>query len=160
MGTDYYVTNENLVHQDGSLSLSGEIFGYYVITRQYFDRYHLPVMHTETNIAEPDAAQWLRKEWANVHRLRQDGVPIVGFTWYSLTDQVDWDTGLREANGRVNPLGLADLDRNLRPVGKVYQDLVRRWREILPTQSTVLHICEEVVPSGGKGPRDGAPEAR
>ena len=29
------------------------------------------------------------------------------FTWYSLQDQVDWDTALRENNGRVNPLGFA-----------------------------------------------------
>jgi beta-glucosidase/6-phospho-beta-glucosidase/beta-galactosidase len=161
MGNDYYVTNENLVHADGGLSLSGEIFGYYVITHQYFERYRLPVMHTETNIQEPDAVNWLYKEWANVHRLRQDGVPIVGFTWYSLTDQVDWDTGLRENNGRVNPLGLADLDRNLRPVGKAYQKLVRQWREILPTQSTVLDICPESAPREEVGKEgDGAPEAR
>ena len=49
MGNDYYVTNEHLVHADGSISPSGEIFGYYVITHQYYDRYRLPVMHTETN---------------------------------------------------------------------------------------------------------------
>jgi hypothetical protein len=160
MGNDYYVTNENLVHADGSLSLSGEIFGYYVITHQYFERYRLPVMHTETNIQEPGAVQWLYKEWANVHRLRQDGVPIVGFTWYSLTDQVDWDTGLRESNGRVNPLGLADLDRNIRPAGKAYQKLVRQWREILPTQSTVLDICPESAEAAAGTAHDGAPEAR
>ena len=99
----------------------GEIFGYDEITRQYYDRYRLPVMHTETNIAEgpngDEAVNWLWKEWANVLRVRNDGVPIVGFTWYSLTDQVDWDMALRE-NNRVNPLGLYDLDRNIRPVGR------------------------------------------
>ena len=36
-------------------------------------------------------------------RVRNDGVPIVGFTWYSLTDQVDWDTALREENGTRQP---------------------------------------------------------
>ena len=61
---------------------------------------------------------WLWKEWANVLRVRNDGIPIVGFTWYSLTDQVDWDTALREDNGHVNPLGLYDLDRNPRAVGR------------------------------------------
>src|SRR5207237_8735728 len=55
LGTDYYVTNEHLVQPDGTTTASGEIYGYYVLTRQYFDRYRLPVMHTETNIAEPDA---------------------------------------------------------------------------------------------------------
>jgi beta-glucosidase/6-phospho-beta-glucosidase/beta-galactosidase len=141
MGNDYYAENENLVHVDGSISMSGEMLGYYPITHQYFSRYRLPVMHTETNFPEPDAVKWLKKEWANVHRLKQDGVPLIGFTWYSLTDQVDWDTALRENNGRVNPLGLCDLDRNIRPVGKAFQNLVQNWRKILPTESTVLEVC-------------------
>lgn len=140
MGTDYYVTNEHLVHADGTTEASGEIFGYYVISRDYYWRYHLPVMHTETNIAEPDSVMWLRKEWANMIRLKQDGVPIVGFTWYSLTDQVDWDTALRQDRGRVNPLGLCDLERNVRPVGECYRRLISQWRNILPTDSLSLHL--------------------
>lgn len=142
MGNDYYETNENLVHSDGSISLSGEILGYYPITHQYFTRYSLPVMHTETNgLGGVDAVKWLKKEWANVHRLKQDGVPIIGFTWYSLQDQVDWDTGLRENNGNINPLGLCNLDRNMNPVGHAYKKLISEWRETLPTESTVLGIC-------------------
>jgi beta-glucosidase/6-phospho-beta-glucosidase/beta-galactosidase len=141
MGNDYYVTNEHLVHSDGSTSGSGEIFGYYVITEQYFDRYRLPVMHTETNYGDPDAVKWLYKEWANMHRLKQDGVPVVGFTWYSLIDQVDWDTALREDNGNINPVGLCDMDRNIRAVGRNYKRLIEQWGEILPTESTVLGIC-------------------
>jgi beta-glucosidase/6-phospho-beta-glucosidase/beta-galactosidase len=136
MGNDYYITNEHLVQKDGSIVPAGEIFGYYVITHQYFSRYGLPVMHTETNLADTERASgWLRKEWANVHRLKQDGVPLIGFTWYSLTDQVDWDTALREDNGTVNPLGLYDLDRKIRPVGETYREPIAEWREILPTQS-------------------------
>ena len=142
MGNDYYVRNEHIVHSDGSISSAGEIFGYLVITRQYYDRYYLPVMHTETNLGDSEKAPcWLRKEWANVHQLKRDGVPVVGFTWYSLTDQVDWDTSLREDNGNVNPLGLVDLERNIRPVGHAYKKLISAWREFLPTESTVLEIC-------------------
>ncbi len=141
MGNDYYATNENMVHADGSIDLAGEIFGYYPITHQYFTRYRLPVMHTETNFSGDGAVAWLQKEWANVHRLKQDGVPLVGFTWYSLQDQVDWDTGLREDNNRVNALGLVDLDRNIRPVGYAYKKLAETWRETLPTESNVLTIC-------------------
>ncbi|MEJ7667001.1 MAG: hypothetical protein WKG07_49625 [Hymenobacter sp.] len=121
---------------------SGEIFGYHVITTQYHDRYRLPVMHTETNLWQgpngDEAVNWLWKEWANVLRVRNDGVPIVGFTWYSLTDQVDWDTALRENNGNVNPLGLYDLDRNIRPVGEAYKQAHQpTGSEVLPTQSAV-----------------------
>lgn len=138
MGTDYYWTNEHMVHADGTYTESGEIFGYYIITRQYFDRYRLPVMHTETNISEPSSVQWLQKEWAQMVRLKEDGIPIVGFTWYSLTDQVDWDSALRDDAGHVNPLGLYDLNRKMRPVGEAYQRLIAQWKDILPTQSLVL----------------------
>jgi beta-glucosidase/6-phospho-beta-glucosidase/beta-galactosidase len=139
MGNDYYSRNEHLVHADDSTSASGEIFGYYVITRQYYDRYHLPVMHTETNTMVEDLApRWLMKEWTNMHHLKLNGVPILGFTWYSLTDQVDWDTALAEDNGTVNPLGLCDLNRKIRPVGHAYKKLIEQWREILPTESFSL----------------------
>jgi beta-glucosidase/6-phospho-beta-glucosidase/beta-galactosidase len=141
MGNDYYITNEHLVHEDGSVSDAGEIFGYYVITHQYFSRYRLPVMHTETNLQNAEkAAAWLMKEWANVYRLKQDGVPIVGFTWYSLTDQIDWDTALREYRGTVNPLGLADLNRDLRPVGRQYQRLIAQWRPVLERESYLFDV--------------------
>jgi beta-glucosidase/6-phospho-beta-glucosidase/beta-galactosidase len=132
MGTDYYATNEHMVDAAGRVTPAGEIFGYYVIAKEYYDRYHLPLMHTETNIPEPYSVDWLRKQWATMVRLRWDGVPIQGFTWYSLTDQVDWDTALREDNGRVNALGLYDLDRKIRPVGEAYRELVAQWRGILP----------------------------
>ena len=144
MGNDYYQTNEHHVSAGGMTVAFGEIFGYAVITHQYYIRYRLPVMHTETNLCQgacgDEAVKWLRKEWANVLRVRNNGVPLVGFTWYSLTDQVDWDTSLREHNGHVNALGLADLDRTLRPVGLAYRDLIRDWTEVLPTQSVCLQV--------------------
>src|SRR5262249_16186464 len=80
------------------------------------------------------------KEWANLLCVRNEGVPVVGFTWYSLTDQVDWDTALREDNGHVNPLGLFDLDRKIRPVGEAYRRLIHDWREVLPTQSVCMTV--------------------
>ena len=126
MGNDYYVTNEHLLLEGDRTVFGGEIFGYYVVTRDYYDRYNLPVMHTETN-KEPDSERWLWKTWANVQRLRHDGVPLCGMTWYSLTDQVDWDTALREDNGRVNPLGLYDLDRKIRDVGQAYRTMIEQW---------------------------------
>ena len=141
MGNDYYYTNEHYVSADGRISDSGEIFGYYVITKQYYDRYHLPVMHTETNLRDAQKAPiWLRKQWENMLRLRADGVPIIGFTWYSLTDQIDWDVQLRLERNRVNPLGLYDLDRKIRPVGTAYKKLDEQWRDLLPLESRSLDM--------------------
>ena len=150
MGNDYYITNEHRVSADGATRAAGEVFGYCEITSQYHERYLLPIMHTETNLREgpngDEAVNWLWKEWANVLRVRNRGMPIVGFTWYSLTDQMDWDTALREDNGRVDPLGLFDLDRNIRPVGRAYRELIAAWRDVLPTQSICLRV--PIVPLG------------
>jgi beta-glucosidase/6-phospho-beta-glucosidase/beta-galactosidase len=163
MGNDYYITNEHRVSADGSTRASGEIFGYSEITRQYHSRYQLPVMHTETNYAQgplgTEAVDWLWKEWANVLRVRNDGVPIVGFTWYSLTDQTDWDSALRVKRGTVNPFGLYDLDRKIRPVGEAYGQLIRQWRDVLPTQSLCLTV-PVVLPDEAGGEHEAMQQAR
>lgn len=86
-------------------------------------------------------------------------MPIVGYTWYSLIDQVDWDVALRENRGTVNPLGLFDLQRNIRAVGTAYRDLIRDWCEVLPTQSIclrvpiVLPLDDECAAAGVAAPR-------
>lgn len=144
MGNDYYVTNEHMVHPDGRVTPAGETYGYYLITKEYYDRYRLPIMHTETNLADAGGAPtWLWKQWTSMVRLKQDGVPIIGFTWYSLTDQVDWDTALREENNNINPLGLFDMDRAIRPVGEAYRQLVAQWRHTLPDIGLCVHadVC-------------------
>jgi beta-glucosidase/6-phospho-beta-glucosidase/beta-galactosidase len=131
MGTDYYETNEHVVHADGRTEPAGEVFGYYVIAKQYWERYGLPVMHTETNHVEPASVAWLRKQWATMLRLRQDGVPIVGFTWFGLTDMMDWDSALRLEAGHVNTCGLFDLDRKPRAVGAAYRRIIQQWTPVL-----------------------------
>lgn len=135
MGNDYYVTNEHLIHPDGSTQAAGEIFGYYVITQQYYKRYKLPIMHTETNIKMPACKEWLIKQWANVRRLKHDGVPVIGFTWYSLLHQVDWDSALRNDAGIINELGLFDLDRKIMPVGEAYKEIIAQWKDIVTEES-------------------------
>src|SRR5438270_10307419 len=85
-------------------------------------------MHTETNIPDADKApRWLWKEFFNVRNLREQGIPVIGFTWYSLLDQVDWDSALALDRGVVNPVGLCDLKRQPRPVGEAYRDMVRQF---------------------------------
>ena len=74
MGNDYYITNEHeVLDERGQFRPSGEIFGYYVITRQYFDRYHLPVMHTETNRKDADEAPRVAVEGVVQRRPPQAG---------------------------------------------------------------------------------------
>jgi beta-glucosidase/6-phospho-beta-glucosidase/beta-galactosidase len=144
MGNDWYQTNEHIIAADASSRWAGEVFGYDTVTREYHVRYGLPVMHTETNLVEgpngDEAERWLWKQWSGVMRLKSEGVPVLGFTWYSLTDHIDWDVALRERNGRVNPLGLFDLNRNIRTVGRAYKRLIEAWRPVLSAQDSCLRL--------------------
>ncbi len=131
MGNDYYGRNEKIKLPDGTLQQSMDVLGWLHITREYYDRYKKPVMHTETNVFEADAApMWLWKQWMNVMQMRRQGVPVLGFTWYSLIDQIDWDTNLAQVNNRVNACGLYDLDRQPRPVLEAYRSLLKEFGQI------------------------------
>jgi beta-glucosidase len=149
LGSDYYVTNEHRVRSDGRTYAAGDVIGYDQIARHYYQRYGLPIMHTETNLVDKGAGEsvdWLWRQWSSLLQVRNGGIPTVGFTWYSLTDQVDWDTALREANGRVTPVGLYDLDRNIRPVGTAFKQLIAEWQDVLPARSVCL-VVPVIMPS-------------
>lgn len=130
MGNDYYGRNEHLLLPDGQIIQGEDVLGWYLITKRYYERYYRPVMHTETNVFDAvNAPRWLWKQWANVLRMRRDAVPVMGFTWYSLTDQIDWDTSLVEQNNRVNECGLFDLERRPRPVAAAYRQLLAAFKD-------------------------------
>lgn len=148
LGTDYYPSNERRVSPDGTRRAAGETLGYDDIVVQYFNRYRLPIMLSETSAPEglgsDEAVHWLWKAWANALRVRNNGIPLVGFTWFPLIDQVDWTELGHPASddhlGQIHPVGLYDVDRKRRPVGDAYRQLIRDWRLLLPAQSICLQM--------------------
>ena len=131
LGLDYYGRNEHIIKPNGEMVPAEDVMGWRQIAREYFNRYKMPVMHTETNTFDPeDAPSWLWKQWANVLGIRQEGVPVLGFTWYSLIDQIDWDTQLAQKNDTVNACGLFDLDRKPRKVAADYRMMLEAFGRI------------------------------
>jgi beta-glucosidase/6-phospho-beta-glucosidase/beta-galactosidase len=131
MGNDYYGRNERIILPDGKSITAEDVRGWYLITKDYYQRYKKPVMHTETNLFDAEQAPtWLWKQWINVLCMRADGVPVLGFTWYSLTDQIDWDSEMAKKLGHVNPCGLYDLERKPRPVAAAYRALIEEFGQI------------------------------
>ncbi len=130
MGNDFYRRNEQIVMPGGEIEPAGDVFGWYIITRQYYERYRRPVMHTETNnigTGEDEAPRWLWKQFLNMRLMHSEGIPVLGFTWYSLTDQMDWDVGLADERNVINPVGLYDMDRRPRPVAAAYKRIIQEF---------------------------------
>lgn len=144
MGNDYYGRNERIRLADGSIQVSMDVLGWYEITKEYYQRYRMPVMHTETNVFEAEQAPvWLNKQWIGIMRMRRDGVPVMGFTWYSLIDQIDWDTQLGELNNNVNECGLYDLNRKPRLVAETYKNLLKEFGQItIVPHAEMLELTE------------------
>jgi len=150
MGMDYYGGNERTIQPDGTEQAVGPILGWHTIALQYYQRYRKPIMLTETNILGAEQGPgWLWNMWNNVESLRQEGVPVVGFTWYSLTDQVDWDIQLREIRGNITPNGLFSLDRQPHPAAQAFRDLVERYGN--------LPVLEDFPIGKMQGPPDAVP---
>ena len=62
--------------------------------------------------------------------MRQDDVSVLGFTCFSLIDQIDWNIGLSKLEGTVNACGLYDLERKPRPVAAAYRQLLKEFGQI------------------------------
>ena len=102
------------------------MLGWHAIARDYYTRFRRPMMLTETNTVDHGARRERALAEADLdqaHHLRHQGVPVIGYTWYSLTDQIDWDIQIAKIRGKVNANGLFTLDRKLRDVANVYREL-------------------------------------
>jgi beta-glucosidase/6-phospho-beta-glucosidase/beta-galactosidase len=129
LGMDYYGNNERTIEPDGTDRPQGAMLGWGMIAQDYYERYRRPMMLTETNFIDGGEASvhWLLRTWHQARHLRNRGVPVIGYTWYSLTDQIDWDIQLREIRGKVNANGLVTLDRREREVARVFRQLARDY---------------------------------
>lgn len=124
IGVDYYRSCEHDVTPGGAERPARTPVGLAGVAAQYYDRYRLPLFHCETNMTHAEAPAWLAEQWEQLVRLHQSGVPVTGFTWYSLTDQMDWQYALRHRRHHLTPVGLYTLDRQERPVGAAYRRLI------------------------------------
>lgn len=129
LGMDYYPTCEHRVMASGHQTTNrARALGFRTLATQYYERYRVPLFHCETNRVNSFAVDWLETQWADVTALRMAGIPVKGFTWYSLTDQIDWQHGLRVERNDVYPVGLFDLNRRIRTVGVAYRDIITAER--------------------------------
>jgi hypothetical protein len=131
LGLDYYSTCEHRIAANGRQTTNHKGVGFRSLARAYYDRYHIPLFHCETNRVSHHAVSWLERQWEDVTSLMSVGVPVRGFTWYSLTDQIDWQHALRHEHNELHPVGLYDLERRIRPVGEAYRRMIANHQHLV-----------------------------
>jgi beta-glucosidase len=136
LGLDYYKTCEHRVSSTGRSTTAHRGLGFRALAAQYYRRYGVPLYHCETNRVSQHAVSWLDDQWGDIIALRASGIPVRGFTWYSLTDQIDWQHGLRIERNDLHPVGLYDLERRARPVAQRYREIISQWTPVFASQTS------------------------
>jgi len=129
LGVSYDPMCEHRISSSGRASFAHSmVVGFRELATQRYDRYRAPLFHCATNPVSHRAAYWLDSQWSDTLALRSAGIPVMGFTGYSLTDQIDWQHALRAEQNELHAVGMYDLQRRIRPVGVRYREIVAQWR--------------------------------
>jgi beta-glucosidase len=140
--------------------------GLYRAAQDYWSQYHIPLMITETSAggADVDKIAWLEKSVNDVRRLRAEGFPVIGYTWWPVFDHLDWDGALLHQTGHIHPVGIYRLERRggrleRVPTGlrDVYQKLIAGGDEtagpLIETEAQREHRAAQIaVRAAGAAP--------
>ena len=84
------------------------------VYRQAWERYHLPLMLTETALVAglPEREGWMDETVQATRAAIAEGIPVVGYTWWPLFDMVEWSyrIGDRPMRDYMLSSGLWDLE--------------------------------------------------
>jgi beta-glucosidase/6-phospho-beta-glucosidase/beta-galactosidase/glycosyltransferase involved in cell wall biosynthesis len=157
LGMDYYPNSEWQLEgsEHGVQQRRSESpVGLYGIARSYYQRYGLPLMLTETS-ADGQALNreiWLEQTVEDCRRLREEGVPMMGYFWWPLIDQLDWAGALTNRIGKIHNVGIYNLRRegggclvrHATPLVEKFAGYVKGGEEAVgPLTSVVLPADEE-----------------
>ena len=100
------------------------------LLKDIYDKYKLPIIITENGVA--DTKDQYRKWWIEetvdaLGRLLEEGVDIKGYTYWSLLDNFEWDSGF------LPKFGLVSVDpktkaRKIKDSGYFFRDLIRETK--------------------------------
>ncbi|HEX8913187.1 MAG TPA: family 1 glycosylhydrolase, partial [Humisphaera sp.] len=161
IGIDYYPHSEWQLEKQGEAVRQRRTetpVGLYGIARDYYNRYGLPMMLTETSAdGQPINREiWLENTIDDCRRLREEGVPMLGYFWWPMVDQVDWDGALTHRVGKIHEVGVFKLVRQ--PDGTLKREptpLVEQFARKVAAGDEAVGAIDEVaipVPHDDQGP--------
>ncbi len=126
LGIDYYPWNVHTLERDQTIDHDvSKPYELYDLTKEYYRRYKLPLIHTEINAWPDFAGSMCLLTFDALLKLRKEGYPILGMTWYGDEYQVGWHHGLVGPKGfEETPVGLYYKGQQ-QPVAQIFQGLAQ-----------------------------------
>lgn len=124
------------------------------LVEAYWKQYGRPMMITETAARLTRRQAWLEQSVEAVRRLRERGVPLVGYTWWPMFALVAWAyrQSHRPVTDYLEQMGLWDLDPDPQAdLRRVKTPLVDAYRELVAggTRAVGRLAAGTPSPSGG-----------
>lgn len=147
LGLNFYPqwsTKEIYLNRNGRVAyreIEREGVGFAAMIADYYKRYEVPVIVTETSAFGHDTvrSRWLSAAIVAIKGLRGLGVPVLGYTWFPLFTMIDWK--YRLARG---PLDHYRIELGLFKLGKPGEP---RWTPtpLVPQIESYLEHPEEAI---------------
>lgn len=114
----------------------------YWTVRQYWERYHLPVMVTENGMAasdtvspdgkchDPERVRFLDEFLSNLKRAADEGIPVLGYQHWSIMDNFEWNEGYGPRFGLIH-VDYKTQKRTLKDSALHYAEIIRENGESL-----------------------------
>lgn len=108
----------------------------YWIPRFHYERYHLPILITENGMAnidfvmsdgkvhDPQRIDYMRRYIKEVKRAVDDGIPVIGYLYWSLLDNFEWAEGYDKRFGLIY-VDYQTLKRTLKDSARFYAEIIR-----------------------------------
>ncbi len=156
LGLDYYCHSEMELYPCSEnhfrQRVPSQLAGLHRVTRDYWHRYHLPLMITETSCQGDDLEKrnWLESTVGDIRRLREEGIPVIGYTWWPLLDHLDWDGALLHQIGKIHHVGIYRLEREAGgELGRKPTVLTEDYRAIIAQGDKAAGALKQVTAKPG-----------
>ena len=109
----------------------------YWASRFFYERYRLPILITENGMAnidfvmrdgkvhDPQRIEYLASYLASLERAAEEGIPLIGYCYWSLLDNFEWAAGYDKRFGLVH-VDYTTQKRTIKDAGYWYADVIRR----------------------------------
>ncbi len=124
LGIDHYPWCVYILSPNEAMELDPLVrYQLYELCKVYWQRYKMPLLHTEINGVPELAVALCQKTYDVVKQLREEGYPIVGMGWYGDEYQVGWQSTMVGNDKYAEyPVGLY-YKGELQPVAALFHDL-------------------------------------
>ncbi len=114
-----------------------EIFpaGIYYVVKRIWERYKglgLPILITENGVADSsdEIRAWFIEEHANyVKKLISEGIPVIGYFYWSLIDNLEWNAGYSQKFGLIEvDFNSPNRTRKLRQSAQKFSEIIKKGK--------------------------------